>query len=820
MNLEEKYKMKYKDIIDDMSLKQKAQFMTGKNFWETTDIAEFEIPSIFLSDGPHGLRKQAGSADQLGLNASIPATCFPTGATMANSWNIELGEALGSGLGKEAADQKVSVLLGPGTNMKRNPLCGRNFEYFSEDPILAGRMAASYIKGIQSNGISACVKHFACNDQEERRIVADSVIDERTLREIYLTAFEIAVKEGKTKSLMSSYNLVNGVYANENTHLLNDILRKEWGYKGVVITDWGGENDRVKGIEAGNELEMPGCNDTAKDIVNAVKSKQLDEKKLDICVDRLLDLVFTTSNFKQNKEKLYNYTEHHDLAEECAEESIVLLKNKDDILPLSKNTKVAVIGDYAKNPRYQGAGSSIVNAIKVDIPLEELYKCDLNIVGYEQGFLRYGNKSKKLIKKAKILAEKSDVVLLYLGLDEVSETEGLDRPNMKLPENQITLLKQLYDTNKNIVVILSCGSVVNLNWDNYCSGLVHAYLSGEAGAKAVVKIIEGKAIPSGKLSETYPLNYEDVASSDNFPSHKKTIEYREGPFIGYRYFQKANIQVKYPFGFGLSYTTFKYSNLKADENGVSFDIENTGKYDAKEVSQLYVAKEDSTLIRPARELKGFNKSFITSGETVAVRIPFDEYTFRYFDTKLNKWSIEEGEYNVQIGTSSSNIVLNKKISKKGIIPSRNDAANLPNYFMGDVRDVSDAEFEKLLDRKIPDSEITFYKKNRIVVGYNTTVDELKYARGWTGRFLSHVINRGIKLLKFLGKRSTANTLQMGMLHQPIRGISRMSDNMICWKSLDGLILMFNGHFHKGLHKFFKERRIDNRFKKLAQKESK
>jgi len=812
--------MKYKDIIDEMSLEQKAQFMTGKNFWETTDIAEFEIPSIFLSDGPHGLRKQAGSADQLGLNASIPATCFPTGATMANSWNIELGEALGSRLGKEAADQKVSVLLGPGTNMKRNPLCGRNFEYFSEDPILAGRMAASYIKGIQSNGISACVKHFACNDQEERRIVADSVVDERTLREVYLTAFEIAVKEGKTKSLMSSYNLVNGVYANENTHLLNDILRKEWGYKGVVITDWGGENDRVKGIKAGNELEMPGCNDTAKDIVNAVKNKQLDEKKLDICVDRLLNLVFTTSKFKNNGDKLFDYTEHHDLAEKCAEESIVLLKNKGNVLPLSKKTKVAVIGDYAKNPRYQGAGSSIVNAIKVDIPLDELNKAGLNIVGYEQGFKRYGNKSKKLIKKAKILAAKSDVVLLYLGLDEVSETEGLDRPNMKLPENQITLLKQLYETNKKIVVVLSCGSAVNLDWDKYCSGLVHAYLSGEAGAKAIAKIIDGETVPSGKLSETYALRYEDVASSDNFPSHKKTIEYREGPFIGYRYFQKANIQVKYPFGFGLSYTTFKYSNLKVDEKGVSFDIENTGKFDAKEVSQLYVAKEDSTLIRPARELKGFNKSFIKSGEKINVRIPFDEYTFRYFDTKLNKWSVEEGEYSIQIGTSSSNIVLNKKIVKDGIVPSTNDAKDLPNYFKGDVRDVSDEEFEKLLGRKIPNSEITFYKKNRIVVDYNTTIDELKYARGWTGRFLSHVINRGIKFLKFIGKRSTANTLQMGMLHQPIRGISRMSDNMICWKSLEGLILMFNGHFHKGLHKFFKERRIDNRLKKVPQKEGK
>ena len=811
--------MKYIDIIKDMSLEQKASLMTGKNFWETRNIDEKGIPSIFLSDGPHGLRKQAGSADQLGLNESIPATCFPTGATMANTWNVELGEELGRHLGREAVDQNVSILLGPGTNMKRNPLCGRNFEYFSEDPILAGRMSASYIRGIQSNGIASCVKHFACNNQEERRIVADSVVDERTLREIYLTAFEIAVKEGQTKALMSSYNLVNGTYANENNHLLKEILRDEWGYQGVVVTDWGGDNDRVEGIKAGNELEMPGCKDTSKDIVDAVMSGRLKEKELDVCVDRLLDLIFSTSKNQKEKE-LYNYYEDHIFAEKCAEESTVLLKNEENILPIDNTKKIGVIGVYAKDPRYQGAGSSIVNSIKVDKHLEELKKSSLTIVGYEPGFKRYGQKSQKLINKAKKLAVKSDVVLLYLGLDEVSEAEGLDRPNMKIPQNQIKLLIELSKVNKNIVVILSCGSVVNLEWDKYAKGLIHAYLAGEAGAKAITNIIQGKVVPSGKLAETYPIKYEDVASSDNFPSHKKTVEYREGPYIGYRYFQKAGVPVKYPFGYGLSYTKFEYSSLEINDNKVSFKIKNTGEFDGCEIAQLYVSKKESNIIRPMRELKCFKKVFIKKGTTVNVILDLDEYAFRYFDTKLKKWFVESGEYKIEIGKSSQDIVLAKTISKDGIIPSNNDKKNLPNYFKGNVRNITDNEFKKLLERKIPNSDLIFFKKKRIIVGYNTTIDELKYAKGWTGRFLSNTINFAIRFLKFFGKRSSANTLQMGMLHQPIRGISRMSDGLICWKSLDGIIMIFNGHFHKGLHKFFKERRIDKKLMKEARKEMK
>jgi len=810
--------VKYKDIIKDMSLQQKASLMTGKNFWETRDIEEEGIPSIFLSDGPHGLRKQAGSADQLGLNESIPAVCFPTSATMANTWNVELGEEVGKRLGSEAVEQKVSVLLGPGINMKRNPLCGRNFEYFSEDPILAGRMGASYIRGIQSNGIASCVKHFACNNQEERRIVADSVVDERTLREIYLTAFEIAVKEGKTKALMSSYNLVNGTYANENQHLLKDILRKEWGYKGVVVTDWGGDNDRVEGIKAGNELEMPGCKDTSKDIVEAVKAGKLKEKDLDECVDRLLDLIFKTVSKKKEKDNIYDYAKDHTFAKICAEESTVLLKNENNILPIVGKKKVGVIGEYAENPRYQGAGSSIVNSIKVDTHLEKFRKSSLDIIGYEPGFKRYGQKSKRLINRAKKLAAKSDVLLVYLGLDEVSEAEGIDRSNMKLPQNQIDLLKELAEVNNNIVVVLSCGSVINLEWDKYTKGLIHAYLAGEAGAEAIVEIIEGKVVPSGKLAETYPVKYEDVASSDNFPSHKKTVEYREGPYIGYRYFQKANIPVKYPFGYGLSYTEFKYSNIKVTDEKVSFTIENVGDYDGKEIAQLYVSKKNSRIIRPLRELKGFKKVFVEKGKKVNVSINFDEYTFRYFDRKLNKWCVEDGEYNIEIGKSSEDIVLSKTIVREGTVPSYNDAEELPNYYKGTVRNVSDDEFKNLIGREIPKSNLDFIKKNRIEVTYNTTIDELKYAKGWTGRLVSHSINFAIKALRFFGKRASANTLQMGMLHQPVRGISRMSDGMICWGSLEGIIMMFNGHFHKGLHKFFKERRLDKKLTKKSGKE--
>ena len=812
---------KHQDLIDQLTLKEKARLVSGKDFWQTVNVDRLNIPSAFLSDGPHGVRKQAAAADHLGLNASIPATCFPTAATMANSWDPELGEGLGQRLGQEAAVQKVNVLLGPGLNIKRNPLCGRDFEYFSEDPYLAGKMAAGYVRGIQSNGISACVKHFACNNQEENRMTLDSVVDERTFREIYLTAFEIAIKEGKSKSIMSSYNLINGTYANENEHLLVDILRKEWGFKGLVVTDWGGNNDGVASLKCGNQLEMPGTPDRAEYILKAIEDGSLEESILDDNVDTLLDVIFNTMKNGVNKApEKFDVEDHHLFALKCAEESAVLLKNN-GILPLNNETKVSFIGDFLYLPRYQGAGSSIVNPTKLDKTSDLLKDYGFNLVGCSRGFNRYGKKSKKLHDEAIKLAEQSDVVVLYLGLDEVTEAEGLDRSDMRLKDNQLELVKNIKKLNKKIVVVLSCGSAVEMPFIGDVDAILHCYLNGQGGALATLNILSGKVNPSGKLSETLPVKYEDVASSDNFPSHKRTIEYREAYGVGYRYFEKAEVKPAFPFGFGLSYTTFEYKNLKVDEKGVSFEITNTGKVDGKEISQLYVGLQGSGIIRPVKELKGFDKVFLKARENKKVSIPFDDKTFRYFNVKTNKWEIEKGTYDIYVGASSNDIRLTATIFQKGTeaeLPY--DIKALPNYALGNLRNLPDQEFELLLGHPIPSGELPFYKKNRMVVDYNTTMRELRYSKRWVGRLVGKAIPWFTRVLIKFGNRELANTLIMGVVHQPMRGMSRFSNGGLRMSQLDGLIMMFNGHFWKGLHHFNKEGRKYKRIEKAEKKAAK
>ena len=810
---------KHQDIIDKLSLKQKASLVTGKDFWQTRDILEANIPSAFLSDGPHGVRRQAAAADHLGLNASIPATCYPTAATMANSWDPELGEGLGQRLGQEAAVQKVNILLGPGLNIKRSPLCGRNFEYFSEDPYLAGKMAAGYVRGIQSNGISSCIKHFACNNQEENRMTLDSIVDERTFREIYLTAFEIAVKEGGTKSIMSSYNLINGVYANENEHLLCDILRKEWGYDGLVVTDWGGNNDSVLSLKCGNQLEMPGNPDRADDIIKAIEAGELEESVLDDNVDKLLEIIFDTMENGVNKApEQFDVEEHHAFAQKCAEESAVLLKN-DGVLPLNKEKKVAFIGDFLFLPRYQGAGSSIVNPTKLDNTADLLKdNGDFNIVGCARGFNRYGKKNKKLLKEALSLAEQADVTVLYLGLDEVTEAEGLDRINLHIEQNQLDLVKAVKAMNKEIVVVLSCGSAIEIPFVEDVNAILHCYLNGQAGALATLNILSGKVNPSGKLSETYPIALEDVASSDNFPSKTRTIEYREGYGVGYRYFDTANIRVRYPFGYGLSYTKFEYSNLKVNKDGVDFEIKNVGDVKGKEIAQLYVGLELSLTIRPKKELKGFAKVELEPGESKQVHIAFDDKTFRYFDIGTNKWEIEKGLYSIMIGTSVEDIVLEDKLEVEGTISAPTcDKTLLPNYAVGNLRNIPDEEFAALLGHPIPDGKLPFYKKNRMVIDYNTTFQELRYSKRWIGRLVGKAIPWFVRVLRKFGNRVLANTLVMGVVHQPMRGMSRFSQGGLRMSQLDGLIMIFNGHFFKGLHHFFKEGR---KYKRLAKEEKK
>ncbi|BCJ97599.1 glycoside hydrolase family 3 C-terminal domain-containing protein [Anaerocolumna chitinilytica] len=801
--------MKYKDIISKMTLDEKASLMSGKDFWQTQNIDRLGIDSMFLADGPTGLRKQAAAADHLGLNPSIPATCFPTAATVANSWNEELGELIGKTLGEEAVAQKVNVLLGPGVNMKRNPLCGRNFEYFSEDPYLAGKLGAAYIRGIQSQGVAACVKHFCANNQEERRMSIDTIVDERTLREIYLTAFEIAVKEGKTRSVMSSYNKLNGYYTNENIHLMRDILRDEWGFDGCVITDWGGSNDRVAGLCAGNELEMPTtAGETNQEIIQAVKAGRIKEEELDECVDRLLDLIFVTGEvYRRPHKSVLDEEEHHMIARKAAEESIVLLKNENNILPLEQCDKVAVIGDFARKARYQGAGSSIVNPTILENALDCLEASGIENIGFEPGYDRYGKTNRAQILKACSLAEKADVILLYLGLDEVTEAEGLDRQNMKLPKNQTDLLNALYDVSPNIVVILSCGSAIEMPWINKAKAVLHGYLGGQAGAGAMVSVLTGRVNPSGKLAETYSIDYEGTPSYHHFPGKEVSVEYRESIFIGYRYYDTADISVLFPFGYGLSYTTFAYSDIQVTADNVTFKVRNTGNMPGAEVTQLYVGCKSDAIFRPKKELKGFAKVTLTPNETKTITIPFDDKTFRYFNVKTNQWEIEEAEYDIMIGASSADIRLTGSIDLKGSkAPLPYDRNSLPSYYTGKVSRVTDLEFTNLLGHDIPGSKWDRSKP----LDYNDTISQCQYAKGWVARFAFHAINFAYWFLRKIGKRSTANIIPMSIYHMPFRGIARMTGGVVNMPMLDGILLIVNGQFFKGVRHLLREK---NRLKK-------
>jgi beta-glucosidase len=698
--------MKHEALIQKMTLEEQASLFSGKNFWQTRGIKRLSIPSLMMSDGPHGIRKQAHDGDHLGLNESVPATCFPTAATVANSWDVTLGEEMGTCLGEEASAQGVDILLGPGLNLKRSPLCGRNFEYFSEDPYLSGKLAASYVRGIQSKGVAACVKHFAANSQELRRMSNNSVVDERTFRELYTTAFEIAVKEGKAKSVMSAYNQVNGVYANENYHLLQEILVDEWGFDGIVISDWGASNSHVEGVKAGSHLEMPttgryGIQELAEAVQLGEISRELWHQRL----DELLTMIFSIhQGVKSKGVKMFDVEEHHRMAQKVAEKSTVLLKNEEHILPLRAGTKLAVIGDFAEHPRYQGAGSSFVNATKLETPLEVWKREEgIDFLGYEPGFVRTGGENNNLLERAKLLAQSADVVLLYLGLDELSETEGMDRRHLGLAQNQIDLVKELAKVNANLVVVLSAGSVIEMPWISSVKGLLYAGLAGQAGASAMVRILRGRVCPSGRLSETYPIREEDTPTHRIWPGKQKSSEYREGPFVGYRYYDTVQVPVQFPFGYGLSYTRFVYEDIHYTEDGVSFTIKNIGDMPGEDVLQLYVGKKDSVLIRPKKELKGFTKVFLEVGESKQVTIPLDEMAFRYYHVEHGSWEVEAGTYTLMLARNVSDLIWCKDIEKIGSIVAPVDRREqLPSYVKGTITKVSKEEFEALLGYPVPE----------------------------------------------------------------------------------------------------------------------
>lgn len=791
--------MKHEELLSKLTPEEKAALLSGKTVWQTRDIPRLKIPSIFLSDGPHGIRKQAGAGDHLGLNASLKATCFPTAATIANSWDPDLGEEIGKALGEEAAAQDVNIVLGPGLNMKRSPLCGRNFEYFSEDPYLAGKMAAGYVKGIQSKGVVACPKHFAVNSQELRRMSNDSIVDERTLREIYLTGFEIAVKEGKAKSIMSAYNLVNGTYANENKHLLSDILVDEWGFDGFVVSDWGGSNSHVEAVKNGSHLEMPTVGqDGINEIVKAVKDKTLSEEVLDQRVDELLKIIFETYEATHKLEqKPFDVEAHHKIAQKAAQESIVLLKNEDALLPLMNNETVAVIGDFANTPRYQGAGSSIVNPTKIDSPLDALEQSSLVVNGYAQGYLRNGGKDDNLKAQAVELASKAEAVILYLGLDELAESEGIDRLHMKMAQNQIELLEAIYAVNKNIVVVLSAGAAIEMPWIHKAKAVVHGYLAGQAGAKAIANVLTGIVCPSGKLNETYPLKYEDTPSFAYYPGTQKTSEYREGLYVGYRYFETVKKPVLFPFGYGLSYTFFSYHNLSIDNNQVTFELRNDGEMDGAEIAQVYVSAQNATIFRPAKELKGFQKVFLKAKETKKVTITLDEKAFRYFNQKTNQWEIEEGPYDILVAANVSDIRLKATVVIEGTNAANPyDMNKMQAYQTGQVTRIEDETFEALLGHKIPKTK---WEKDKLL-GLNDTFSQMYYAKSMLARLIYKILTH---MKDSSMKKGKPNLNVLFIYNMPFRGLAKMTGGIMTMDMAKSVLEMVNGHFFKGIKNLIK-----------------
>lgn len=784
--------LKYEAIISKMTLEEKALMMSGKNTWQTVDFEKYGIPSMTMSDGPHGLRRQAGAGDHLGLNASLPATCFPTAASIANSWDEELGEEIGAALAEEAVTMDVNVVLGPGLNIKRSPLCGRNFEYFSEDPYHAGKMAAAYVRGIQSKGIAACPKHFAANSQELRRMANDSVVDERTFREIYTTGFEIAVKEGRAKAIMSAYNEVNGVYANENAHLLQEILVDEWGFDGCVISDWGGSNDHALGVQNGSHLEMPGTGKSGMhDIVHAVQEGTLKEEVLDQRLDELLTIIFATHGATEKAAgTIFDVEAHHNLARKAAEESIVLLKNQDYILPLKPGTKVAVIGDFARKPRYQGAGSSLVNPTKEpEAILDVIESGGITVLSYEQGYVRNRPVKQKLLRKAKEAAKEADVVLFFGGLDEINESEGLDRKHMMLPDAQKMLIDELSTVNENIVVVLSAGSAIEMPWNQYVKGIVHGYLGGQAGASAMVNVLTGKVNPSGRLNETYPIHYEDTPCYHYYPGKERSSEYREALYVGYRYYTTIDKRVCYPFGYGLSYTTFSYENLRISEEGAVFFLKNTGNVTGAEVAQLYVGKKSDTVFRPVRELKGFQRVVLEPGEEKEVTIPFDDKTFRFYDTRTDTWEIESGEYQIMIGTDAETMQLQAPVRVKGTVdkgPYKKE--EMPEYFSGKVKEVGDEAFEKLYGRPVLDGSWSGE------IDINDAVCQLYYGKGILGKLFYGVLHLMLKISDWKGKPNLNVLFNYNM---PIRGYAKMTGGFVTMEMARALTEMANGHRIKG-----------------------
>lgn len=680
-----------KKLVNELTLEEKASLCSGADFWHTEAIDRLNIPAAMVSDGPHGIRKQENLADHMGVAESIKAIGFPTASAMACSFDRDLLHKVGDALGEECVAEDLAVLLGPGINMKRSPICGRNFEYYSEDPVVAGELGAAFVNGVQEHGVGTSLKHFAANNQEWRRMSISAEIDERTLREIYLAAFETVVKKAQPWTIMCSYNRINGVYSCENDWLLNKVLRDEWGFEGLVMTDWGAMDERVPSLKAGLDLEMPDCHgETDKLIVKAVQSGELEESVLDTAVERILTMVdkYLTARkdidpasmvhpLPSSVERGYDVAAHHALARTTAEQSAVLLKNE-DILPLQKDKKIAFIGEFAKVPRIQGGGSSHINNTSVESALDAAG----DSVSYAQGFhIDEETTDETLLQEAITLAKESDVAVIFAGLPDSFESEGFDRTHLNMPANQNELIARISEVQPNVVVVLHSGSPIAMPWLDKVAGVLQMYLAGQASGGAAVNLLFGDATPCGKLAETFPLHLEDNPSYLNFPGNREKVCYQEGVFIGYRYYDKKKMDVLFPFGYGLSYTDFTYSNMKVTVNGknatdvdviketdeiiVSADITNTGNCDGAEIVQLYIKNPVVYEIRPEKELRDFAKVFLKAGETKTVTFTLNARAFSYYETRIHDWYAESGDYEILLASSSRDIRLQDTVSITG-----------------------------------------------------------------------------------------------------------------------------------------------------------
>nr|WP_223275777.1 glycoside hydrolase family 3 C-terminal domain-containing protein [Paenibacillus elgii] len=688
---------RYTQLVSQMTVEEKAGLCSGLNFWQTKPVERLGIPSILLTDGPHGLRKQRGGLDHLGFADSVPATCFPSAAGLACSWDRKLMEQVGVALGEECQAEDVAILLGPAANIKRSPLCGRNFEYFSEDPYLSSEMAAYHIQGVQSQGVGTSLKHFAVNNQEHRRMTVDAVVDERTLREIYLASFEGAVKQVQPWTVMCAYNKVNGEYCSEHENLLTRILKEEWGHEGFVVSDWGAVNDRAKGLAAGLELEMPSSNGLGdRKIVDAVKSGRLSEEALDKAVERIVRVVFQAVDRKKEHAS-FDAEAHHELARIVARESMVLLKNEDGILPLKKDRTIAVIGALAKDLRYQGGGSSHINPTRLDDICEEMHRAagaEASIV-YAAGYpLESDDIDDRLLQEAKLAAAQAEAAVIFAGLPERYESEAYDRQHLRIPDNHRKLIDAVAEVQSNVVVVLSNGAPIEMPWIDRVKGVLEGYLGGQALGGAIADLLFGDANPCGKLAETFPKQLSHNPSYLNFPGEGDKVEYKEGLFVGYRYYDAKQLEPLFPFGHGLSYTTFEYIGMTVDKREINdtetvrigVRVRNTGELPGKEIVQLYVRDVEASVIRPEKELKGFEKVELAPGEEKRVEFVLDKRAFAYYNPELQDWHVESGDFEILIGKSSAELVLQETIRVQSTVRLKKTVSR--NSLVGDLLDDS------------------------------------------------------------------------------------------------------------------------------------